>query len=330
MTYKFLDVCAGIGAGRLGLENNGLTCIAHSEIDKDADTTYRVFFGENENNLGDLMKIDTSTLPDFDMLIGGFPCQPFSSLGNREGFDDSKGRGQVIFGIIKILKEKNVPYFILENVKGFLSCDNGNAMKTVLEELKNAGYTVYWKLLNSADFGVAQRRHRIYIVGIREDIFHSPMDWDIATHEKATLQDCFKNLHGEAIDIYGESWQNYLHNKDNDGQFDEESLLSEDYLILDRRNNKLRIYRGTTPTLIRGNTGLFYVYRHKLYRINGYQALLLQGFPYDFVKKAKDAGIKPRKLLMQAGNAMTVPVIEAICKSLLRSSVQSKTKEDIL
>ena len=319
MTYKFIDVCAGIGAGRLGLENNGLTCIAHSEIDEDADATYRVFFGENENNLGDLMKIDTSTLPDFDMLIGGFPCQPFSSLGNREGFDDSKGRGQVIFGIIKILKEKNVPYFILENVKGFLSCDNGNAMKTVLEELKNAGYTVYWKLLNSADFGVAQRRQRIYIVGIRADIPHTPIDWDIAIHKKATLQESFDDLHGEHVDIYGKSWQGYLHSKYNEGKFDEETLLSEDYLILDRRNQQLRIYRDTTPTIIRGNTGLFYVYERKLYRINGYQALLLQGFSREFVRKAKKAGINPRKLLMQAGNAMTVTVIEAICKSLLKS-----------
>jgi DNA (cytosine-5)-methyltransferase 1 len=194
-----------------------------------------------------------------------------------------------------------------------------------LEELKNAGYKVYWKLLNSADFGVAQRRQRVYIVGIRADIPHTPIDWDIATHKKATLQESFDDLHGEPVDIYGKSWQGYLHSNYNAGEFDEEILLSEDYLILDRRNQQLRIYRDTTPTIIRGNTGLFYVFERKLYRINGYQALLLQGFPQEFVKKAKEAKINPRKLLMQAGNAMTVTVIEAICGSLLRSISADKT-----
>lgn len=317
MSYKFLDVCAGIGAGRIGLENNGLRCIAHSEIDEDADSTYRVFFGNNEENLGDVMTVNTSTIPNFDVLIGGFPCQPFSSLGNREGLKDE--RGQVIFGIVKILKEKQVPFFILENVKGFLSCDGGRAMRMVLEELKNAGYTVYWKCLNSINFGVPQSRERIYFVGIRADISHSPIDWKIGTEAKASLEKCFEKLHSEPVDIYGESWQRYLNSKYNEGKFDEEKLLSEDYLILDRRNQELRIYRGRTPTLTRGNHGLFYVYKHKLYRINGYQALLLQGFPRAFVNKARTSSINSRRLLMQAGNAMTVPVVEAVCAMLINS-----------
>ena len=111
---KFMDFCAGIGGGRLGLEKCGLECVAHSEIDMIPNYTYRLFFGKDEKNYGDLMQINPQELPDFDVLIGGFPCQTFSIVGKREGFADS--RGLIIYGLIKILIEKNIPYFILENV----------------------------------------------------------------------------------------------------------------------------------------------------------------------------------------------------------------------
>ena len=176
---KFMDFCAGIGGGRLGLTDNGLECVAYSEIDKDATDTYKVFYGSNEKNYGDLMKIDPSTLPDFDLMIGGFPCQTFSTVGKQQGFNDE--RGQVIFGLMKILKEKNVKYFILENVKGFVSHDNGNALKTVLNEFDKLGYDVSWKVLNSINYGVPQSRERIYLVGIRNDIPHTPIEWETHT-----------------------------------------------------------------------------------------------------------------------------------------------------
>ena len=111
---SFMDFCAGIGSGRLGLEKSGLCCVGFSEIDKNAEQTYRALFGEKEKNYGDLMGIDSRKLPNFDLLIAGFPCQSFSVVGQRKGLNDD--RGQIIYGLIKILKDKNVPYFILENV----------------------------------------------------------------------------------------------------------------------------------------------------------------------------------------------------------------------
>lgn len=316
-SLKFIDFCAGIGGGRLGLEANGLTCVAHSEIDCDADNTYKIFHSKNELNIGDLMTADISSIPDFDLMIGGFPCQTFSSVGKRNGFEDE--RGQVVFGLIKILKEKKVPYFILENVKGFVNHDNGNSMKIVLAAFDELGYDVYWKVLNSRDFGVPQSRERVYLVGIKKDIKHTPIQWDIPEITGLSVEDCLKRLHGKPINIFNQSWQNYLNNDKNKGKFNEKELLSENYLILDRRNSDFRTYQDRVPTLRRGNHGLFYVYKKQVYKINGYQALLLQGFSKRFVNKAKKNKINPNKLLAQCGNAMTVNVVDAVCKCLLNS-----------
>jgi DNA (cytosine-5)-methyltransferase 1 len=263
------------------------------------------------------MKIDPSTLPDFDLMIGGFPCQTFSTVGKQQGFNDE--RGQVIFGLMKILKEKNVKYFILENVKGFVTHDNGNALKTVLAEFDQLGYDVSWKVLNSINYGVPQSRERIYLVGIRKDIPHTPIEWETHTETGRALKECLNGLHGEPVSIYNESWQDYLNTTKNKGKFNEEALLKQDYLIIDRRNTDMRIYKEKTPTLRKGNHGLYYVYKKQLYKLNGYQGLMLQGFPKEYITKAKRANLNPNKLLAQAGNAMTVNVVTSVCNSLLKS-----------
>lgn len=314
---KFMDFCAGIGGGRLGLTNLGLQCVAYSEIDGDAEKTYQTFYGSNEVNYGDLMQINAAELPDFDLMIGGFPCQPFSTVGKREGFEDE--RGQVIFGLMKILKEKNVPYFILENVKGLVFHDNGETLRTILAEFDKSGYDVEWKVLNSKDYGVPQSRERIYLVGIRKDIPHKPLEWKAYSGKSVALKDCLQRLHGESVNIFNQSWQHYLHSDLNNGKFSEDALLQEDYLIIDRRNRGVRTYIGKSPTLRKSNHGLFYVHSKKLYKINGYQGLLLQGFPKEFVTKAKQAKLNPNKILGQAGNAMTVNVISYVCQTLLAS-----------
>ncbi|EGL2891893.1 DNA (cytosine-5-)-methyltransferase, partial [Campylobacter jejuni] len=153
---KFIDFCSGIGGGRFGLEKAGFTCIAFSEIDKAAIKTYkRLFDTKNELELGDLTKINPENLPDFDLLISGFPCQSFSIVGKREGLDN-KEKGQVIFYLADILKIKQPNFFILENVKGLLNHDKGQTFQKILELLKSLDYEVSTKLLNSLDFSLAQ------------------------------------------------------------------------------------------------------------------------------------------------------------------------------
>lgn len=127
---SFFDFCSGIGGGRIGLEWCGLECVGRSETSRLADTTYKLMHGEQDANFGDLKKVDCKSLPSFDLLIAGFPCQTFSVIGQRAGFDDK--RGQIIFHLIKILKECKPKCFILENVRGLVSHDKGQTLRTII------------------------------------------------------------------------------------------------------------------------------------------------------------------------------------------------------
>ena len=310
---KFMDFCAGIGGGRLGLELNGLKCVAHSEVDKNPAETYKLFF-DDDNNFGDLMKIDTSNIPDFDIMIAGFPCQTFSIAGKRAGFEDS--RGLVIYGLIKILKEKNVKAFIMENVKGLVNHDKGRTLQIISEALDDAGYDFDYKVLNSIDYGVPQMRERIYLVGVKKELNTLPFEWP----EPVTMpyiENYLIDDNSEILDVNNPTFQKYLNNKYNIGKFNIEEILKQENLVLDWRQSDLRLYEGKCPTLRTGRHGILYVKNGQLRRLSGYEALLLQGFPKKLAEKAKVKGISNSKLLSQAGNAMTVSVIQAICKQLI-------------
>lgn len=189
---KYLSLFSGIGGFELGIHNalaksrilgNGDNrelpnnnsellqgtmqsatpiCIGYSEIDPYADAIYKYNFGGHKN-YGDCTKINPKELPDFDLLVGGFPCQAFSIAGKRRGFDDT--RGTLIFDVLRILKEKQPRHFILENVKGLLSHDAGRTFKVIIASLTELGYGVEWQVLNAKNFGVPQNRERVFIVG---------------------------------------------------------------------------------------------------------------------------------------------------------------------
>ena len=314
---KFIDFCAGIGGGRIGLENNGMKCAGFSEIDRKAEETYRTFFGKHEANYGDLMEIAPDDLPDFDLMIAGFPCQTFSVIGQRAGMCDP--RGQIIYGLINIMKAKNLKYFILENVKGLLNHGNGESFRNILSELEKAGYKVYWKLVSSLCYGVPQMRERIYFIGVRKDLkngnaFNFPQP--VKKPElKEYLIDASELEFHEKRRAY-QTFLRYLENKYNKGKFSIDELLKEQFLVIDTRQSDLRLYRGKVPTLRKGRHGILYVRGGKFRKLSGYESLLLQGFPKKLSKKVKDK-ISDTDLLSQAGNAMTVNVVESFGQSLL-------------
>jgi DNA (cytosine-5)-methyltransferase 1 len=136
-------------------------CIGYSEIDKYANKVYERHF--KHENYGDATRIDTSRLPEFNLLVGGFPCQAFSIAGKRGGFSDT--RGTLFFDVARILKDKKPSHLVLENVKGLLSHDSGKTFQTILTVLANLGYRVEWMVLNSKNFGVPQNRERVFIIG---------------------------------------------------------------------------------------------------------------------------------------------------------------------
>jgi len=163
---KYLDCFTGIGGFTKPLIEAGHTCVGFSEIDKYAISVYQRQYPDHDY-LGDITKIDEKKLPDFDLLVGGFPCQSFSIAGKRGGFEDT--RGTLFFDLARILKEKRPKYYIFENVKGLLSHDGGNTLGTIINSLWELGYTADYQVLNSKHFGVPQNRERIFIIGTREE-----------------------------------------------------------------------------------------------------------------------------------------------------------------
>ncbi len=311
-----MDFCSGIGGGRLGLEQCHLKCVGHAEISHEALRTYELFF-KDTYNFGDLMRINPNDLPDFDALISGFPCQAFSINGKRKGLEDE--RGTIIYGLIRILKVKQPKCFLFENVKGLINHKQQETFKTIIKALQEAGYTTYYQILNSADFQLAQKRERLYIVGFRKDLKH-PFNFPLGLANDYCFKD-FLDADNECyLDTNNAAFQRYLHNPYNHNRVFLENILTLENAVLDTRQSDLRLYFNVFPTLRTSRHGLFYTQKGKIKRLNAIESLLLQGFSRDLIAKIKDnPNFKESHLLSQAGNAMSVNVIAAIAKQMLRA-----------
>ncbi len=319
----FMDFCAGIGGGRLALDNLGMHCVGFSEIDKNAEKTYRLLFNDKGKNFGDLTKINADKLPDFDVMVAGFPCQAFSIIGQRKGINDKVNKkGEIIFHLIEFLIAKSVKFFIFENVKGLINHDRGQTLKIILDELDKAGYCVKWKLLNSLDYGVAQMRERIYFVGVQKEILgNKEFNFNFPKkQEKSNVQQFLCDDNELSFDDKQQTFQTfkkYLTNKYNKDKFSIPELLKEEYLVIDTRQSDLRKYYNRVPTLRLGRHGILYVRNSKFRKLSGYESLLLQGFGKEKAQKAKD-NIDNMYLLKQAGNAMTVNTVQAVANEVLK------------
>ena len=297
--YKTIDLFSGIGGIRLGFERHGCTNVFSSEWDRYARQMYEANFGEKP--FGDINDIDPSDIPDHDILLAGFPCQPFSIAGKGLGFEDT--RGTLFFNIAEILKTKQPKAFLLENVKRLTTHDSGRTFRIILETLKQLGYTVYFKVLNTLDFGLPQKRERIYIVGFSDNIpFYFP----------------------EPINKY-RSLSELL---ENDQDVEPSYFLSD---VLKQKRLAALKKAPPTPSIwhenIGGNVSALpyscalraggsynYLVVNGVRRLTGREMLRLQGFPDDF--KINIPYSQVRKV---AGNSVSVPVIEAIAENMLAS-----------
>lgn len=302
--FRFIDLFAGIGGIRLGFEAVGGECVFSSEFDEDACKTYEANFGEHPS--GDITKIDSKDIPDFDVLLGGFPCQAFSIIGKMEGFENETC-GTLFFEIERILKEKMPKAFMLENVRNLTAHDKGNTFKVIRKHLEALGYTVYAKVLNALDYGVPQKRERIIIVGFKDDILFSFPD-PVPVEKRKTLVDILE--------------------KDVDAKYYVKDRIRELRLMRLKDPNYPKPYisheniaGSITPhpysSCLRAGASANYILINDERRPTEREMLRLQGFPEDF-----KVVVSYSKIKHQTGNSVAVPVIKAVANQMIKALKQ--------
>lgn len=298
-SFRFIDLFAGIGGIRLGFESVGGHCVFSSEFDEDACKTYEANFGEHPS--GDITKIEAKDIPNFDILLGGFPCQAFSIIGKKEGFDNETC-GTLFFDIERILKEKMPQAFMLENVRNLTAHDKGKTFKVIQTHLEALGYNVYAKVLNALDYGVPQKRERIIIVGFKDDILFSFPE-PIPVSRRKTLKDILE--------------------KDVDDKYYVKDRIRESRLMRLKDPNYPKPYishenmsGSITPhpysSCLRAGASTNYILINDERRPTEREMLRLQGFPDDF-----KIVVPYSKIKHQTGNSVAVPVIKAVAKQMI-------------
>jgi DNA (cytosine-5)-methyltransferase 1 len=250
MAYKFIDLFAGIGGFHIALHNLGAECVFASEWDEPARKTYEENFKsispklfELGNFVGDITKVEKSSIPDFDILCGGFPCQPFSQAGHKLGFEDT--RGTLFFDIAEIIKIKQPKAFFLENVRGLFKHDNGKTFEVISRTLtEELGYSLHFSIVKASDHGLPQHRPRLFMIGFRDP--STPFMFPAKRELEFTMSDVMK------------------------GQVDREIGFT------------LRVGGGRSPIEDRRNWD-GYVVDGEVRRLTPEEGKRMQGFPEDFV-----------------------------------------------
>lgn len=302
--FTFIDLFAGIGGIRLGFESVGGKCVFSSEFDEDACKTYEANFGEHPS--GDITKIDAKDIPDFDVLLGGFPCQAFSIIGKKEGFANETC-GTLFFDIERIIKEKRPKAFMLENVKNLTAHDKGNTFRVIREHLEALGYRVYTQVLNALDYGVPQKRERIIIVGFLEDVlFHFPDP--VPESERKTLKDILETNVDKKY---------YVRDRIRESRL--ERLKDKNYPrpYISHENMAGSITPHPYSSALRAGASANYILINDERRPTEREMLRIQGFPDDY-KIVVPYG----KMKKQCGNSVAVPVIKAVAKAMMESLKQ--------
>lgn len=296
---KFIDLFAGIGGLRQGFEDENTTCVFSSEWDAFSKKTYEANFGEIPH--GDITKIAESEIPKHDILLAGFPCQPFSSIGKREGFLHET-QGTLFFDVLRIVKYHKPKMFLLENVAGLVTHDNGNTFTVILSALETLGYDVTHKILDASNF-VPQVRKRIIIVGFRKDMkvqnFVIP-----TTNNKDKFINEILELNPQGYSISKHLQKSYLFKKD-DGNpqiVDVKSKIKAKTLVATYH----KIQRLTGTFVSGGETGVRLLSELECKR--------LMGFSDEF-----KVPVSRTQMYRQFGNSVAIPVIKAVADEMKKA-----------
>jgi DNA (cytosine-5)-methyltransferase 1 len=304
--FAFIDLFSGIGGFHVAASENGGSCVFASEIDAEAVKTYEANFPLKPE--GDITKIKAGQIPDHDLLCAGFPCQPFSIIGNRMGFDDM--RGTLFFEIARILRAKKPPMIVLENVKQLATHDKGKTISRIVDCLSDIGYKTSWRVLNALNFGLPQKRERTIIVGFLD---HSvAFSWPKPIAEYRPLSAVL------------------------DKEVDRRHYASP--MIRDKRHKahktdlKISIWHENKggnisshpfSCALRANASYNYLLVNGERRLTPREMLRLQGFPDAFKIVCSDASARK-----QAGNAVPVPMIKLVIREMLHAKAEAERLEE--
>jgi DNA (cytosine-5)-methyltransferase 1 len=300
---RFIDLFCGIGGFRIAMETAaaslGLVAegVFASDIDKRCRAAYEGNFAEKP--VGDITKVAAQDVPDHDVLLAGFPCQPFSIIGSRKGFEDT--RGTLFFDIARILEAKRPRAFVLENVKLLAGHNKGQTLKRILETLRNElGYQTDYRILNALNFGLPQKRERIFLVGFREP---TKFEWPKGNVPMTPLRDILeKNVH--AKHIASDHIRMRRHSVLQPG--------AEPTIWHENKNGHISSYPYSCA--LRAGASYNYLLVDGIRRLTPREMLRLQGFPDSFKMVCSDW--QTRK---QAGNSLPVPVARAILTEVLKA-----------
>ncbi|MCU5708127.1 DNA (cytosine-5-)-methyltransferase [Bacillus cereus] len=336
MSLTFIDLFAGIGGFRMGMEQAGHKCLGYVEIDKFARKSYEAI----HNTKGEWTAHDITTVTNddlrllrgqVDVICGGFPCQAFSIAGKRLGFAET--RGTLFFEIARLAKEIQPRYLFLENVRGLLSHDQGRTFATILSALDELGYDAEWQVLNSKDFGVPQNRERVFIIGhsrrhSRREIF--PIRRNNKEINNVQGQQIYANTLTTRYTALG-TGSYILERKQHEEGIGPQVLVREatkqgyaiaevgdsiNYSVPNSKTRRGRVGKGIAQTLDTACNQATLLRDYRIRRLTPKECWRLQGFPDWAFEKAREVN-SDAQLYKQSGNSVTVPVIHEIAKRLV-------------
>lgn len=298
MPVRFIDLFAGIGGMRIPFDELGYRCVFTSEIDRYAQMTYKANFGEVPS--GDITAVHEDDIPSHELLLAGFPCQPFSHAGKRLGFEEV--RGTLFFDIVRIMKKHEPAIVFLENVRGFKWHDGGRTFEVACRVMEGLGYAVHWSILNARDFGLPQNRERVYIVALnRRKVSSQLFQWPVGDAFPTRLGDVLEPVVNGRYTISDKMWAWHQ------GRKQERRAMGSGfgYSLFDAdspytRTLSARYHKDGCEILIRQQGS-------NPRRITPLEARRLQGFPDWFKVEVSDT-----QAYTQFGNAVPIPVIRAI------------------
>lgn len=320
---KIISFFAGVGGIDYGFEKTGdFKVIYANEFDKHARVTYEENF-DIEVDPHDIKDVKESSVPDGDILVAGFPCQPFSVAGYRQGFEDE--RGSLFFETLRIIINKKPEVVFLENVKNMVTHDRGNTFKVIREGLELNGYYLKWAVLNAKDYGnIPQNRERIYIVGFRSKEAFNQFKFP----KEIPLKNCLKKY----IDFQNIQDNKYFYNEEKNPTFYEElekRILSQERIYQWRRQYVRENKSGVVPTLTAnmgtgGHNVPLILSDHGIRKLTPRETFNVQGFPENYTLPEKNSDTQ---LYKQAGNSVVIPVIERIAKNISLALEHAESNE---